>query len=80
MANSLIQRQRETVNLRFGMFLHFNSATFQFASGDTVDCGSVSKKSLHEVPAMAIPATTATKHKSRYFISIIVCFRFTNVL
>lgn len=37
MANSLIQRQRETVNLRFGMFLHFNSATFQFASGDTVD-------------------------------------------
>ncbi len=33
----LIEKQKWFVNLRFGMFIHFNSATFQFNSGDTMD-------------------------------------------
>ena len=33
----LIQKQKWLINLRFGMFIHFNSATFQFANGETCD-------------------------------------------
>lgn len=33
----LLQRQKFFVNLRFGMFIHFNSATVQFATGDLSD-------------------------------------------
>lgn len=33
----LIERQKWFVNLRLGMFIHFNSATFQFNSGDIID-------------------------------------------
>lgn len=33
----LIELQRRFVNQRFGMFIHFNSATFQFHQGDIVD-------------------------------------------
>jgi alpha-L-fucosidase len=33
----LIQRQKWFVNLRLGMFIHFNSATFQFNTGDLID-------------------------------------------
>jgi len=34
---NLIERQKWFINMRFGMFIHFNSATFQFATGETVD-------------------------------------------
>ncbi|MEK5639141.1 alpha-L-fucosidase [Paenibacillus rhizosphaerae] len=34
---ALIQRQQWFVNQRFGMFIHFNSATFQFADSDIID-------------------------------------------
>ena len=37
MGKDLIELQKNFVNMRFGMFIHFNSATFQFASGKTVD-------------------------------------------
>jgi alpha-L-fucosidase len=37
MKNNLSLLQRNFINMRFGMFLHFNSATFQFAEGDLVD-------------------------------------------
>lgn len=33
----LIEKQKWFVNLRLGMFIHFNSATFQFNSGDIMD-------------------------------------------
>ena len=33
----LIDRQKWFVNLRLGMFIHFNSATFQFNTGDVMD-------------------------------------------
>lgn len=33
----LMELQRRFVNQRFGMFIHFNSATFQFHQGDIVD-------------------------------------------
>ena len=33
MSKSLVEKQLEFVNYRFGMFIHFNSATFQFAKG-----------------------------------------------
>lgn len=35
--NEFIQRQKWFVNQRFGMFIHFNSATFQFADHDIHD-------------------------------------------
>ncbi|OZB90674.1 alpha-L-fucosidase [Paenibacillus sp. XY044] len=34
---ALIQRQQWFVNQRLGMFIHFNSATFQFADSDIID-------------------------------------------
>ena len=37
MRKNLIELQMDFVNLRFGMFIHFNSATVQFNEGDTVD-------------------------------------------
>nr|WP_296463275.1 alpha-L-fucosidase [uncultured Acetatifactor sp.] len=38
MGKNLIELQKDFVNLRFGMFIHFNSATFQFHSNpDVVD-------------------------------------------
>ena len=37
MNDQLLRRQLDFVNLRFGMFIHFNSATFQFNTGDVVD-------------------------------------------
>ncbi len=37
MSKSLVEKQLEFVNYRFGMFIHFNSATFQFAKGDICD-------------------------------------------
>lgn len=38
MANNLIELQKEFVNMRFGMFIHFNSGTFQFNSNpDVID-------------------------------------------
>ena len=33
----LLELQRQFINLRLGTFIHFNSATFQFNSGDIVD-------------------------------------------
>lgn len=33
----LIEKQKGFVNLRLGMFIHFNSATFQFNTGDIMD-------------------------------------------
>ncbi|MFF2481597.1 alpha-L-fucosidase [Paenibacillus sp. NPDC058071] len=33
----MIQRQRWFVNQRWGMFIHFNSATFQFADSEIID-------------------------------------------
>lgn len=33
----LLTLQKEFINLRFGMFIHFNSATVQFHSGEIVD-------------------------------------------
>lgn len=33
----LLDRQKWFVNLRFGTFIHFNSATFQFAEGEIAD-------------------------------------------
>ncbi|MEC0239745.1 alpha-L-fucosidase [Paenibacillus dokdonensis] len=35
--NELVQRQQWFVNQRFGMFIHFNSATFQFADTEMED-------------------------------------------
>ncbi|MDF2540717.1 MAG: alpha-L-fucosidase-like protein [Herbinix sp.] len=37
MALDLKKLQKDFVNMRFGMFIHFNSASFQFAEGDIVD-------------------------------------------
>lgn len=35
--HELIEKQKWFVNLRLGMFIHFNSATFQFNTGDIMD-------------------------------------------
>ncbi len=35
--HKLIEKQKWFVNLRLGMFIHFNSATFQFNAGDIMD-------------------------------------------
>ncbi len=35
--NHFLQLQREFINLRFGTFIHFNSATVQFQKGEIVD-------------------------------------------
>jgi alpha-L-fucosidase len=35
--DTLMERQKWFVNLRLGMFIHFNSATFQFNSGELMD-------------------------------------------
>lgn len=44
MKKDLVQLQLDFTNLRLGTFIHFNSATFQFAEGEVVDwesyCGS----------------------------------------
>ena len=37
MGKNLIELQKDFVNLRFGMFIHFNSATFQFNKGEITD-------------------------------------------
>lgn len=37
MQKDLLQLQKDFVNLRLGMFIHFNSATFQFHTGDIED-------------------------------------------
>ncbi len=37
MQTSLAELQRQFINLRLGTFIHFNSATFQFSTGDAVD-------------------------------------------
>ncbi len=37
MSNHLIELQQRFVNHRFGMFIHFNSATYQFSAGELVD-------------------------------------------
>lgn len=37
MIKDLIELQKDFVNMRFGMFIHFNSATFQFAKGEIAD-------------------------------------------
>lgn len=35
--NHLLQLQKDFINLRFGTFIHFNSATYQFHTGDIED-------------------------------------------
>ncbi|HBA47246.1 MAG TPA: hypothetical protein DCZ91_05510 [Lachnospiraceae bacterium] len=35
--NSLTDLQKHFINLRFGTFIHFNSATFQFCKGEVTD-------------------------------------------
>ena len=37
MSKSLTELQKDFVNMRFGMFIHFNSATVQFHTGELVD-------------------------------------------
>ncbi len=34
--NHLLKRQKEFINLRFGTFIHFNSATAQFHDNQTI--------------------------------------------
>ena len=37
MQKTLTELQREFINMRLGSFIHFNSATFQFNTGDIED-------------------------------------------
>jgi alpha-L-fucosidase len=37
MKKNLLELQKNFVNMRFGMFIHFNSATYQFATGEIAD-------------------------------------------